>query len=265
MTLMFLSTAYLAENSDHLDPQLYKVGHDTFSVKKHISHPFHFLNNEKELVKKWCEMNNIDEDAYFADKFVCRWGNSLYAGILKDCCDFEKGFFTMDQKLSEIIKRLDLKPLTFEGGYFAQTYISPESLLLNFLPKRYRSGKPYCTAIYYLLTADTYSCLHKLPTDEIWHFYSGDPAEQLQLYPDGPFSIKSLGNNVLNGEFPQIVAPKDCWQGTRLKHGGEWALMGCTMAPGFTESDFEVPDIDGLTRTYPKVKKLIIELSPPGL
>jgi len=109
------------------------------------------------------------------------------------------------------------------------------------------------TAIYYLVTAapDGFSALHRLPTDEIYHFYLGDPVEQLLLHPDGRTEIIVLGQDIAAGQRVQHVAPRDTWQGTRLRDGGDWALLGTTMAPGFDISDYEAGDRGVLSAAYP--------------
>src|SRR5262249_996461 len=106
----------------------------------------------------------------------------------------------------QIIALLDLKPLPREGGYYRETYRAPESL-------RERS---LCTAIYYLLTPDTFSALHRLPVDEIFHFYLGDPVQMVQLHPDGTGRILTLGPNLSAGQSPQVVVLGGVWQGSWL-------------------------------------------------
>ena len=144
----------------------------------------------------------------------------------------------MNQKLEKIIRRFSLKPLEMEGGYYCETYRS-EQLLEN-------QQRSLSTAIYYLLTPDTYSCLHRLPGDEIYHFYCGDPVELLVALPNEEPKQILLGNPV-EGEFEcQYVVPGGSIQGSRLKAGGEFALMGTTMSPGFDFKDFQVPSSNEL-------------------
>src|SRR5581483_11176343 len=95
------------------------------------------------------------------------------------------------------------------------------------------------TAIYYLLTPDTVSAMHRLATDEIFHFYLGDPVEMLQLRPDGSHRVAILGPDLDAGQRPQIVVPRGVWQGARLVPGGRFALLGTTVAPGFDYADYE--------------------------
>src|SRR5205085_1986173 len=119
------------------------------------------------------------------------------------------------------------------------------------LPARYGKNKASASAIYYLLTADTFSALHRLPTDEIFHFYLGDPVLMLQLLPGGEGRFSTLGPEVLRGQCPQVVVPAGAWQGSYLVPGGNFALLGTTMAPAFDLADYEAGDRAALVGHYP--------------
>ena len=160
-----------------------------------------------------------------------------------------------------IIKILDLKSLSMEGGFYKETYRSTEKIPKEVLPKRYCISKPFCTVIYYLLTPDTCSALHRLPTDEIFHFYLGDPVIMLQLHPDETSETIVLGHKIDEDEHVQVCVPKGTWQGSFLKEGGKFALMGTTMAPGFDFSEYETGDRNFLIQKYPNQKNFIIRLS----
>jgi len=165
--------------------------------------------------------------------------------------------------LQEIIERLDLVPLPEEGGLFRQTYVASERLSQKSLPSRYVSDKPSSTAIYYLLTSesDSFSAMHKLPTDEVYHFYLGDPVEMLMLFPNGQSEVVQLGQDILGGQLVQHVVPRDVWQGSRLIPGGQFGLMGTTMAPGYTDQDYEGGQADDLCMRYPEQAALIRQLT----
>ena len=152
---------------------------------------------------------------------------------------------------------LKLQPLAIEGGYFSETYRSTETIAQSSLPSRYHQPKSFGTAIYFLLTPDTFSALHRLPTDEIYHFYLGDAVELLQLHPNGSGTITVLGHDLLGGMRPQLAIPRGTWQGSRLRPGGVFALMGTTMAPGFDLSDFESGHRQTLLDGYPALHDLI--------
>lgn len=170
----------------------------------------------------------------------------------------------------QLIDHLKLEPLPVEGGYFRQTYRAAETLAASALNSRYSVNKPVGTAIYYLLTAepDSFSALHRLPTDEIYHFYLGDPVELLLLYPAGSSEHVLLGPDVLAGQQVQFVVPRDVWQGSRLRAGGPeasgWALLGVTMAPGYTPDDYVGGEREELIRRYPDEAELITALTRAG-
>lgn len=159
-----------------------------------------------------------------------------------------------------IIELFDLKPLPGEGGYYRETWKSPDSLQPTCLPNGYQSTRSFSTCIYYLLTPDSFSALHCLPADEIWHFYLGDPIEQLQLFADGSGKIIEIGNDFSAGQVPQVIVPKGVWQGSKLKKGGKFALVGTTMSPGFEFKDYTAGNKTDLLRKYPDFSNLIIQL-----
>jgi uncharacterized protein len=161
----------------------------------------------------------------------------------------------------EIIDLLKLKPHPKEGGYFSETYRADETIPLGILPPRYTGARAFGTCIYYLLTPATFSAMHRLQSDEIFHFYLGDPVEMLQLLPDGTGRIVVLGADLRAGMEPQIIIPRDVWQGSRLVAGGRLALLGCTVAPGFDFADYEDGRREDLVRSHPKFRKEIIALT----
>src|ERR1700729_1978798 len=145
---------------------------------------------------------------------------------------------------AEDVKRLlGLAPHPREGGGYVRTYeaggtIGPKS----FGDGRYPSARRTGTAIYYLLEPDTFSEMHRLKSDEVFHFYAGDAVEMLQLMPDGSGRCVVIGNDLAAGERPQVVVGRGVWQGSRLVAGGKWALLGCTVSPGFEFEDYDAGD-----------------------
>jgi predicted cupin superfamily sugar epimerase len=133
----------------------------------------------------------------------------------------------------EIKNFLNLEPHP-EGGFYRRTYATSAALDLP------RGARPVGTAIYYLIEPGSFSEMHQLDSDEIFHFYLGDPVEMLQLYPDGRSALFTLGPDLLAGQHVQLIVPAGVWQGTRLKGGGNLALLGCTVTPGFDFADFRV-------------------------
>ena len=164
-------------------------------------------------------------------------------------------------KAHEVIDLLGLQPLEGEGGYFRETYRSCETVAGDALPDRYRSDRRFSTAIFYLLTPDAPSLLHRVRSDEIFHFYLGDPVTMLQLHGGGSSEIITIGSNIMAGERPQVVVPAGVCQGAFLNDGGKWALMGTTVAPGFEFDDFELADRKMLLRNYPQQAELIRRLT----
>ena len=162
----------------------------------------------------------------------------------------------------ELIRLLHLKPLPREGGWYRETYRSSLHLPADVLAPHYRAARSAGTAIYYLLTPGTFSALHRLPTDEVFHFYLGDPVEMLQLGPtheDGG-RILTLGPDIFAGQQVQTVVPAGVWQGSVLQAGGAFALLGTTMAPGFDFADYEAADRDALISAFPDFAERIARL-----
>lgn len=159
--------------------------------------------------------------------------------------------------VEEVIKFLNLKKHPKEGGYFIETYRSVDKISGKLLSVDYRGNRSLSTAIYYLLTQDTYSEMHRLISGEIYHFYIGDPVEMLQLYPEGDGKIVIIGNDIKSGMSLQVIVPGGVWQGSRLLPGGRFALMGTTVSPGFEFSDYESGKREELVKLYPKFKELI--------
>ena len=118
-----------------------------------------------------------------------------------------------------------------------------------------------CTAIYYLLTPDTFSAMHRVRGDEMFHFYLGDPVEMLQLKSDGSGEVTILGQDIASGMRLQHTVTGRVWQGSRVRHGGKYALLGTTMAPGFEYEDYETGERRELIARYPQHADLITSLT----
>ena len=161
----------------------------------------------------------------------------------------------------EIIALLKLKPHPKEGGYFSETYRAGETIPPGVLSPRYVGPRAFGTCIYYLLAPGTFSAMHRLQSDEIFHFYLGDPVEMLQLLPDGTGQTVGLGTDLRAGMQPQVVVLRGVWQGSRLVDGGKFALLGCTVAPGFEFADYEHGSRNDLIRSYPQFREKITALT----
>jgi uncharacterized protein len=162
----------------------------------------------------------------------------------------------------ELIRHLHLQPHPKEGGYFRETYRAAEVWPSAALPARYGSDRRASTAIYYLLKPGTCSALHRLETDEVFHFYLGSPVRMLHLMPDGTGRTVVMGPDVLAGQQLQVVVPRGVWQGSLLEPGGDFALMGCTVAPGFEYADYANGERAALVAQYPGFAELIAQLTP---
>lgn len=156
----------------------------------------------------------------------------------------------------DIMKALKLQSHPVEGGYFAETYRSAGAVPQPAL-SGYPAARSLSTAIYYMLTPGTISAMHRVRGDEMFHFYLGDPVEMLELRPDGSGETVVLGQNIFEGMKLQHVVAGGVWQGSRLGEGGNFALLGTTMAPGFEYEDYEIGKRDALIARYPAFADLI--------
>lgn len=161
---------------------------------------------------------------------------------------------------AQLIEILQLEPLPIEGGHFRQTWRAEDVLRAG---ARFARDKLAGTAIYYLLTdePDSFSALHRLPTDEIYHFYLGDPVELLMLGEAGVIDSVVLGPDLIAGQRVQHVVPRGVWQGSRLRDGGRFALLGTTMAPGYDPQDYEAGARADLVARYPEAAAEIARLT----
>ena len=156
---------------------------------------------------------------------------------------------------------LGLVPLPEEGGFFRETYRSGLRLSNECLGGVYAGERSAATAIYYLLTPDSFSAVHRLRSDEVFHFYLGDPVDMLQLHPDGAVEHLVIGNDLRAGQQPQVVVPSGTWQGAALSDGGRFALLGTTVAPAFEFEDFELGRRSELAKRYPGATATIERLT----
>jgi len=159
--------------------------------------------------------------------------------------------------VEQIKSLLHLEPLPNEGGFYAETYRSAHTLPQESLAAGYPGNRSLATAIYFLLTPESFSAMHRLRGDETYHFYLGDPVEMLQLKPDGTGEPVLIGPGIASGMRLQHMVQGGCWLGSRLAPGGKFALLGTTMAPGFDPADFELGNREQLSEAYPAYAALI--------
>lgn len=160
----------------------------------------------------------------------------------------------------EWVNRLALQPHP-EGGYYAETYRSPEGVAAAHLPARYGGDRSFATAIYFLVRGGTFSALHRIQSDEMWHFYAGSRLTVYVIHPGGRLEEIHLGPDVAAGETFQAVVPAGCWFGSKVHDAGGYALVGCTVAPGFDFADFELAGRSDLTRQFPQHAAVIQALT----
>ncbi len=149
------------------------------------------------------------------------------------------------------IKTLELLPHP-EGGYFTETYRSSHS----------HKGRASGTAIYFLLPSGKVSHLHRLDAEEMWHFYAGSPLTVHIIDQTGHYSTLSIGNEPDKGQALQAYVPPDVWFGATVDNPESYALVGCTVTPGFEFSGFELADRATLSERFPEHATLISRLTP---
>lgn len=155
----------------------------------------------------------------------------------------------------EIKTMLQLEAHPVEGGYFRRSYTAAETVEVK--RKSATASRAMGTAIYYLLETGTFSEMHVLASDELFHFYLGDPVEMLQLWPDGSSRVVVLGQDLKAGQHVQMLVPAGVWQGTRLSGDGKVALLGCSVVPGFDFADYTSGSYAELAQKWPSEAKRI--------
>jgi predicted cupin superfamily sugar epimerase len=164
----------------------------------------------------------------------------------------------------EIKRMLGLQPHPKEGGWYVRTYEAQEFVAAEALGGQYSAARRTGTAIYYLLETGAFSEMHRLRSDEVFHFYAGDAVEMLQLKKGDEGRVVILGNNLEYGQQPQVVVGREVWQGCRLVEGGLWALLGCTVSPGFEFEDYESGARETLCVEWPEFANMITALTNPA-
>ncbi|MEQ9289326.1 MAG: cupin domain-containing protein [Cyclobacteriaceae bacterium] len=162
----------------------------------------------------------------------------------------------MKQSVRHWIKKLGLQPHP-EGGYFRETYRST----LKMAYPGFSGNRNACTGIYFLLERGNFSAFHRIKSDEMWHFYAGDGVTIYVIDQSGALNTINLGLEIDKGEVPQAVVEAGCWFASEVSGNGEFALVGCTVSPGFDFEDFEMGNRADLLSTYPDHSELIMKLT----
>ena len=148
-----------------------------------------------------------------------------------------------------------------EGGSYIRTYCASLTIPGQQLPPGFKGPRPASTAIYFLLEKEQFSAMHRIASDEIWHFYYGDPLVVYEIAPNGSLTTHLLGNNPENNECFQCTVKAGSWFGSKTKEGGDYSLVGCTVSPGFDFDDFEMGKRDELLQLYPQHAALVYMLT----
>ncbi len=144
-----------------------------------------------------------------------------------------------------------------EGGYYKESYRSNELISLATLPSRFMGERSFSTAIYFLLEAEQFSAFHRIKSDEMWHFYAGEPLNIYVIDPEGTLEKIRLGSNFVGGETYQAVVQAGCWFASMPANKNSYSFVGCTVAPGFDFDDFELAERDALVSAFPQHATLI--------
>ncbi len=144
-------------------------------------------------------------------------------------------------------------------GFVAETYRSPLRMPTLALPEPYESGRPYASALYFLVTPDAQIVMHRIRSDQLYHHYLGDPLEVLMLYPDGSGAVATVGSDLASGMRPQLLVPGGTFHTSRLMPGATagYALLASTEWPGVEPPDVEHGNIKALAEDYPAFREEI--------
>lgn len=159
----------------------------------------------------------------------------------------------------QLIESYSLQPHP-EGGWYKEAYRSKEIIPVAGLPDRYNGNRCFSTFIYFLLEQGEFSAFHKIQSDECWHFYAGDPMQVFIIEEDGALTVIELGSDAAKGQLFHYVVQAGRWFASRPSPGSSFSFVGCTVAPGFEFSDFELADADKLAGEFPKHQAIIREL-----
>ncbi|MGI8770593.1 MAG: cupin domain-containing protein [Acidobacteriaceae bacterium] len=166
----------------------------------------------------------------------------------------------MPKTASYWIEKLALLPHP-EGGFYRQTYAAELILPVSGLPPEFTGPRPASTAICFLLRTQDFSAFHRIRSDELWHFYAGSPLAVHSIGPRGEYREMLLGDDPEAGQQFQGVVRAGSWFGSALAGSGDYALVGCTVAPGFDFADFELANRTDLVRQFPQYRSLIERLT----
>lgn len=159
----------------------------------------------------------------------------------------------------QLVQQFQLQPHP-EGGYYKETYRSPDFIPDRSLSRLFNGDRNYSTAIYFLLKKNDFSAFHRINSDEIWHFYNGDTMLIHIIHLNGRLETIKLGSNIEVGEVFQFTVPATCWFAAEPDIASTYCFVGCTVSPGFDFADFELAQVEELIKVYPQHKDIIKKL-----
>ena len=166
----------------------------------------------------------------------------------------------MKERIQYLVSKLGLQEHP-EGGFYKETYRSEGIIPAESLPDEFSGPRNYSTGIYFLLTSDTFSAFHKIHQDEMWHFYEGSPLTVHMIDAEGKYTAQKAGLNFDEEEVPQFTVPAGVWFAAEVSEPDSYALVGCTVAPGFDFEDFELAEREILTAAFPEHSGIIEKLT----
>ena len=164
------------------------------------------------------------------------------------------------KNVEKIIKKLDLQPHP-EGGYFKEVYRSKTEIPGHVLGENFNGDRNCSTSIYFLLTSENFSAFHRIRQDEIWHFYMGSAIDLHVITEKGDHKKYIIGNDLEADELLQLVVPAGDWFAAEVNKPDSFALVGCTVSPGFSFEDFELPSRYELLNKFPQHRDLITKFT----
>lgn len=165
----------------------------------------------------------------------------------------------MAPTIETLIEHYELQPHP-EGGYYKELYKAEGLIPQRALSNSFQGDRSYSTGIFYLLPKGSKSSFHKIPSDEMWHFYLGGPLNIVEITEEGDIKETRLGQEISNGCVLNYVVPGNTWFGAYPAEGTEYALVGCTVAPGFDFADFEMGEENKLVSEFPKAQDMVEKL-----
>ena len=166
----------------------------------------------------------------------------------------------MDNRdIDYFVEGMQLQPHP-EGGFYREVYRSEGVIPQSALPEKFTGSRAYATGIYFLISQNNFSAFHRISSDELWHFYAGGALQVHVIHTDGRYELIRLGNRIHEGEVFQAMVPAGAWFASECAPGVDFSLVGCTVAPGFDFSDFELAKAELLSGQFPAQGELIRRL-----